>query len=103
VATRSGLELALGRTGGTVTAFLEQLVGGPIDVHERSHSMTHASTSNSLGSGRHRTLLHCSHMDYVTWSVRVCSYGTRPRYDALKPGIFRAMSGRLGAFRRTGA
>jgi hypothetical protein len=32
VATHSGLEAALGRTSGTVTAFLEQLVGEPIDT-----------------------------------------------------------------------
>jgi len=35
VAPRLRLESALGQTGTTVTAFLEQLVGEPVDAYER--------------------------------------------------------------------
>jgi chorismate-pyruvate lyase len=48
VATRSGLEAALSRASGTVTAFLEQLVGEPIDARERRHKLLRAEPSNSL-------------------------------------------------------
>jgi chorismate-pyruvate lyase len=48
VAKLSGLEAALSRASGTVTAFLEQLVGEPIDARERRHKTTRAETSNSL-------------------------------------------------------
>jgi len=49
VATNSGLEIALGRTSGTVTTFLEQLVGEPIDAYERHHEMTHSRKTDCLG------------------------------------------------------
>jgi chorismate-pyruvate lyase len=48
VAKPSDLEAALSRTNGTVTAFLEQLVGEPIDARERRHRITRAETSNPL-------------------------------------------------------
>jgi len=48
MATLSGIEAALARTNGTVTAFLEQLVGEPIDADERCHTITHAGELNSL-------------------------------------------------------
>ncbi len=48
VATLSDLEAALGRASGTVTAFLEQLVGEPVDAGERRHKTSRAETSNSL-------------------------------------------------------
>ncbi len=48
VATRPGLEAALSRASGTVTAFLEQLVGEPIDARERRHKLVRAEPSNSL-------------------------------------------------------
>jgi hypothetical protein len=48
VAKLSGLEAALSKASGTVTAFLEQLVGEPIDARERRHKTTRAETSNSL-------------------------------------------------------
>ena len=51
VVTPSGLEVALGRTTGTVTAFLEQLVGEPIDAYERHHEKTHSGTTDCLGIG----------------------------------------------------
>jgi chorismate-pyruvate lyase len=57
VATPSGLAMALARTTGTVTAFLEQLVGEPIDARERRHEMTHSGTTDSLGVGPGRQLL----------------------------------------------
>jgi chorismate-pyruvate lyase len=57
VATSSGLALALGRTTGTVTAFLEQLVGEPIDAHERHHEMTHSDTADCLRVGPGNQLL----------------------------------------------
>jgi chorismate-pyruvate lyase len=48
VANLSTLESALSRAGGTVTAFLEHLVGEPIDAGERSQQMTKAELPNSL-------------------------------------------------------
>jgi chorismate-pyruvate lyase len=48
VAKLSGLEAALGRATGTVTTFLEHLVGEPIDARERRHRVTQAQTSNPL-------------------------------------------------------
>ena len=57
VATPSGLAVALGRTTATVTAFLEQLVGEPIDAYEPHHEMTHSDNTNRLGVGSGRQLL----------------------------------------------
>ena len=57
VATPSHLAVALARTTGTVTAFLEQLVGEPIDAHERHHEMTHSDTTDCLGVGPGNQLL----------------------------------------------
>jgi chorismate-pyruvate lyase len=48
VANPSALESALGRTSGTVTAFLEHLVGEPIDAVDRRQTMTKAEFPNSL-------------------------------------------------------
>ena len=48
VATPSGIEAALSGASGTVTAFLEQLVGEPIDARVRRHKMTRAEPSNAL-------------------------------------------------------
>ncbi len=48
VGDHSGLETALGRANGTVTAFLEHLVGEPIDAGERRQNTTTAEFSNSL-------------------------------------------------------
>jgi chorismate-pyruvate lyase len=48
VAKPSGLESALGGAIGTVTAFLEQLVGEPIDARERRHTMIRADAPNVL-------------------------------------------------------
>jgi chorismate-pyruvate lyase len=48
VGNLSGLESALGRASGTVTAFLEHLVGEPIDAGERRQKTTKADCSNSL-------------------------------------------------------
>ena len=49
MANLSTLESALGRAGGTVTAFLEHLVGEPIDARQRSQRPARAGASNSLG------------------------------------------------------
>lgn len=49
VTARSRLELALGQTGRTVTTYLEQLVGEPIDAHERHHATARAGTPNAFG------------------------------------------------------
>jgi len=57
---RSHLELELGQTGKTVTAFLEQLVGEPVDAHERRHVMTRAVTPNFLDVGDGHPLLRRS-------------------------------------------
>ena len=46
---RLRLESALRQAGATVTAFLEELVGEPIDAHERRHFMIEAGTPNLLG------------------------------------------------------
>jgi chorismate-pyruvate lyase len=51
------LEVALGRTSGTVTAFLEQLVGEPIDAYERHHEMTYSGDTDCFGVGPGRELL----------------------------------------------
>ena len=48
VAKLTGLEAALSRASGTVTAFLEQLVGEPIDARKRRHKLLRAEPSNSL-------------------------------------------------------
>lgn len=60
VAARSRLELALRQAGGTVTAFLEQLVGEPVEAYERRHVMTQAGTPNYLGVGEGHQLLQRS-------------------------------------------
>ena len=60
VATRSRLESALSQTGTTVTAFLEQLVGEPVDAHELRHVMIEARTPNLLGVGEGHPLLQRS-------------------------------------------
>jgi chorismate-pyruvate lyase len=48
VGGRSALEAALARASGPVTTFLEQLVGEPIDAHDRRHRMAAAASSNDL-------------------------------------------------------
>ena len=52
VETRSPLELALESTSGTVTNFLEQLVGEGIDAHGRRHEMIGSRVSNALRAGK---------------------------------------------------
>ena len=60
VASRLRLESALSQAGTTVTAFLEQLVGEPVDAHERHHVMMKAGTPNFLGVGEGHPLLRRS-------------------------------------------
>jgi chorismate--pyruvate lyase len=60
VETRSRLELALESTSGTVTNFLEQLVGEGIDAHGRRHEMIGSRVSNALRAGEDQPLLHRS-------------------------------------------
>jgi chorismate-pyruvate lyase len=60
VETRSRLESALERTSGTVTVFLEQLVGESIDAHGCRHEMIGSNGSNALRTGEDQPLLHRS-------------------------------------------
>jgi len=60
VAPRLRLESALGQTGTTVTAFLEQLVGEPVDAYERRHVMIKAGTPTSWVLGEGHPLLRRS-------------------------------------------
>ena len=53
----SGLRAALESTGGTVTDFLEQLVGERIDAQARHQHVSGAATSNELGAPRGEPLL----------------------------------------------
>ncbi len=48
VANRLGLQAALDRSSGTVTDFLEQLVGETIDAHTHHHHMVEAHNANGL-------------------------------------------------------
>ncbi len=68
-----GLQAALDRTGGTVTSFLEQLVGERIEAHARRHATTGARSADELLLDDGRPLLHraatlrgrTSHCSYV--------------------------------------
>ena len=57
VANRSGLQAALESTSGTVTNFLEQLVGESIDAQTHHHDIIGAPTSNDLGVAEGEPLL----------------------------------------------
>ncbi len=52
------LREALDKTRGTVTSFLEQLVGEPIDAHARRHESIGASAANDLQVEEGHPLLH---------------------------------------------
>jgi chorismate-pyruvate lyase len=52
------LRAALDGTSGTVTSFLEQLVGERIDAHARGHETIGASTANDLQVEEDHPLLH---------------------------------------------
>lgn len=58
VANRLGLKAALDRTSGTVTDFLEQLVGEKIDAHAHRHDIIEAHNANGLGVEEGEPLLH---------------------------------------------
>jgi len=58
VADRLGLQAALERTSGTVTNFLEQLVGEPIDALALHHDILAADTANDLRVADGEPLLH---------------------------------------------
>jgi chorismate-pyruvate lyase len=58
VANRLGLRAALDRTSGTVTEFLEQLVGETIDAHAHRHDMIEARNANGLGVEEGEPLLY---------------------------------------------
>jgi chorismate-pyruvate lyase len=58
VANRLGLQAALDRTSGTVTDFLEQLVGEEIDAHTHRHDIVEAHNANGLGVEEGEPLLH---------------------------------------------
>ena len=58
VANRSELRAALESTSGTVTAFLEQLVGERIDAETHHHDTIGAPLSNDLGVAEGEPLLH---------------------------------------------
>ncbi len=49
MAMRSRLEAALSETGGTVTSYLEELVGEPVDAQQRRHVTVAAGTPNFFG------------------------------------------------------
>lgn len=56
----AAFEAVLAGADGTVTAFLERLVGEPIDADERRHHMAPASASNDLRVPQGHPLLHRS-------------------------------------------
>jgi chorismate-pyruvate lyase len=58
VGTPLDLERALGRERGTVTAFLERLVGEPVDAHRRRQKLAGAGTSSALQVSEGHPLLH---------------------------------------------
>ena len=58
VANRLGLRAALDRTSGTVTDFLEQLVGETIDAHAHRHDMIEAHKASDLGVEEGEPLLY---------------------------------------------
>jgi chorismate lyase len=58
VANRLGLRAALDETSGTVTNFLEQLVGETIDAHAHRHDLIEADNANGLGVEKGELLLH---------------------------------------------
>jgi chorismate-pyruvate lyase len=58
VANRVGLRAALDGTSGTVTDFLEQLVGETIDAHAHRHDIIEADNANGLGVEEGELLLH---------------------------------------------
>ncbi len=60
VESSSGLERALDRTAGTVTAFLELLVGEPVDAEVRHHLIAEAEASNGLQIDEGHPVLHRS-------------------------------------------
>jgi chorismate-pyruvate lyase len=57
VANRSNLRAALDRTSGTVTDFLEQLVGEKIDAHTHHHDIVVAHNANGLRVEEGQSLL----------------------------------------------
>jgi chorismate-pyruvate lyase len=58
MADRLGLRDALESTSGTVTDFLEQLVGEKIDAHTHHHDIVEAHNANGLGVEEGEPLLH---------------------------------------------
>ena len=60
VVARVRLESALAKDGTTVTAFLEGLVGEPVDANERRHVMTSADSPNLLDLAEGERLLRRS-------------------------------------------
>jgi chorismate-pyruvate lyase len=58
VANRLGLRAALESTSGTVTHFLEQLVGENIDAHSHRHDVVEARNANGLRVQEGEPLLH---------------------------------------------
>jgi chorismate-pyruvate lyase len=58
VANRLGLRAALDGTSGTVTDFLEQLVGEKIDAHTHHHDIIEAHNANDLRVEEGEPLLH---------------------------------------------
>jgi chorismate-pyruvate lyase len=58
VVNRFGLRTALDRTSGTVTDFLEQLVGETIDAHTHRQDIVEAHNATGLGVEETEPLLH---------------------------------------------
>jgi chorismate-pyruvate lyase len=89
VTTPSGLETALSRASGTVTAFLERLVGEPIDARQRSHAMTRADAPSALQVAEgHPLLLRAAVLQGRT-SGRSFLYAESVLVPSRLPGRFR--------------
>ena len=89
VTTPSGLETALSRASGTVTAFLERLVGEPIDAHQRRHEMTRADTSSALQVAEGHPLLLRTAVLQGRTSGRPYVYAETVLVPSRLPGGFR--------------
>jgi chorismate-pyruvate lyase len=88
VTLRLSLESALGQTGATVTAFLEELVGEPVDAHQRCHVMIEAGTPNLLGVASGHPLLQRSTVLQGRRSAKTYAHAASLLDPARLPGAF---------------
>jgi chorismate-pyruvate lyase len=89
VVTSAELEDALGRETGTVTAFLERLVGEPVDAVRRHHRTTDAGTSDALAVAQGHPLLHRVALLQGRWSGRPYLYARSTLVTSRLPARFR--------------